>query len=96
MPAAEVENSTATADSWLRPSNDKSPKLEIEMTDYGFQYAALRKPIKNDKIVGGEGNGDSNEYQINLLLRKSNLLFQSSRNELFAASSFGFVNNITG
>jgi phthalate 4,5-dioxygenase len=49
MPAAEVENSTATADSWLRPSNDKSPKLEIEMTDYGFQYAALRKPIKNEE-----------------------------------------------
>ena len=49
MPAAEVENSTATVDSWLRPSNDKSPKLEIEMTDYGFQYAALRKPIKNEE-----------------------------------------------
>ena len=49
MPTAEVENSTATADSWLRPSKDKSPKLEIEMTDYGFQYAALRKPIKNEE-----------------------------------------------
>ena len=49
MPSAEVENSTATADSWLRPSKDKSPKLEIEMTDYGFQYAALRKPIQNQE-----------------------------------------------
>jgi len=48
MPSAEVEGSTATSDAWLRPSKDKSPKLEIEMTDYGFHYAALRKPIKND------------------------------------------------
>ncbi len=44
-PAEDVEGSTATEDAWLRPSNDKSPKLEIEMTDYGFTYAALRKPI---------------------------------------------------
>lgn len=48
MPSAEdVKGSTATDDAWLRPSNDKSPRLEIEMTDYGFRYAALRKPIKN-------------------------------------------------
>ena len=49
MPAAEVEGSTATADAWLRPSRDKSPRLEIEMTDYGFNYAALRKPIRNEE-----------------------------------------------
>jgi phthalate 4,5-dioxygenase oxygenase subunit len=28
-----------------RPSNDTRPRLEIENTDYGFRYAALRKPI---------------------------------------------------
>jgi len=49
MPSAEVEGSTATTDAWLRPSKDKSPRLEIEMTDYGFSYAALRKPIKNEE-----------------------------------------------
>jgi len=48
MPSAEVESSTATADAWLRPSKDKSPRLEIEMTNYGFHYAALRKPIKDE------------------------------------------------
>ena len=32
---------------WLRPSNDKAPKLEAELTDYGFHYAAIRKPIVN-------------------------------------------------
>jgi phthalate 4,5-dioxygenase oxygenase subunit len=47
MPTAEVEGSTATETAWLRPSNDKAPKLEVEATDYGFHYAALRRPIRN-------------------------------------------------
>ena len=46
MPTAvDVENSTATDSHWLRPSADKSPRLEIERTPYGFRYAAIRKPI---------------------------------------------------
>jgi len=48
MPAAEdVYGSTATDDAWLRPSNDKAPRMQFESTPYGFRYAALRKPIKN-------------------------------------------------
>lgn len=47
MPAAEVEGSTATDSVWLRPSNDKAPKLQFKATSYGFRYAALRKPIRN-------------------------------------------------
>src|SRR3954470_7570134 len=48
MPAAQdVYGSTATGEAWLRPSNDKAPKLQFEPTSYGFRYAALRKPIKN-------------------------------------------------
>jgi phthalate 4,5-dioxygenase oxygenase subunit len=47
MPAGEVEGSTATDTSWVRPSNDKAPRLVFEPTDYGFKYAALRKPIRN-------------------------------------------------
>jgi phthalate 4,5-dioxygenase oxygenase subunit len=47
MPAAEVEGSTATDEAWLRPSNDKAPRLQFEATSYGFRYAALRKPIRN-------------------------------------------------
>src|SRR5918992_4783963 len=46
MPAAEVEGSTATDSAWLRPSNDKAPRLQFEPTSYGFRYAAIRKPIK--------------------------------------------------
>lgn len=47
MPAAEVEGSTATDSAWLRPSNDKAPRLQFEPTSYGFRYAAIRKPINN-------------------------------------------------
>lgn len=47
MPTAEVEGSTATETAWLRPSNDKAPRLEAEVTDYGFHYAALRRPIRD-------------------------------------------------
>jgi len=47
MPTAEVEGSTATATAWLRPSNDKAPRLEVEATDYGFHYAAIRRPIRD-------------------------------------------------
>ena len=48
MPAAQdVYGSTATDSAWLRPSNDKAPRLQFEPTDYGFRYAAIRKPIKN-------------------------------------------------
>ncbi|HEY5900745.1 MAG TPA: Rieske 2Fe-2S domain-containing protein, partial [Burkholderiales bacterium] len=47
MPAAaDVEGSTATDEAWLRPSNDKAPRMQFEPTAYGFRYAALRKPIK--------------------------------------------------
>jgi phthalate 4,5-dioxygenase oxygenase subunit len=47
MPTAEVEGSTATDTAWLRPSNDKAPRLEVEATDFGFHYAAIRKPIRD-------------------------------------------------
>lgn len=45
MPTAEVEGSTATETAWLRPSNDKAPRLEAELTPFGFHYAAIRRPI---------------------------------------------------
>lgn len=30
-----------------RPSVDRSPRLEVDLTDYGLRYAAIRIPIKN-------------------------------------------------
>jgi phthalate 4,5-dioxygenase oxygenase subunit len=47
MPTAEVPGSTATGTVWLRPSDDKAPRLEAEETDFGFHYAAIRKPIQD-------------------------------------------------
>jgi len=47
MPTAEVAGSTATETEWLRPSNDKAPRLEVQATDYGFHYAAIRRPIRD-------------------------------------------------
>ena len=47
MPTADVEGSTARDGAWLRPSADKSPRIEVEKAPFGFRYAAIRKPIKD-------------------------------------------------
>ncbi len=44
---ARVAAGEATDKNWLRPSTDKSPRLQVQHTDYGFRYAALRRPIAN-------------------------------------------------
>lgn len=47
MVPARVESAAADETSWYRPSTDKSPRMQIERTAYGFHYAAIRRPIKN-------------------------------------------------
>ncbi len=47
MPAARVPGSTATGTAWARPTTDKSPRLQVQETDFGFRYAAIRRPIQN-------------------------------------------------
>ncbi len=47
MPAARVANAVATGTSWQRPTTDKSPRMEARETDFGFRYAAIRRPIQN-------------------------------------------------
>jgi len=32
---------------WYRPSTDRSPRLQVESTPFGFRYAAIRRPIKD-------------------------------------------------
>jgi len=39
--------STATEEAWLRPSNDKAPKLQFEPTPYGSATRRCAKPIKD-------------------------------------------------
>jgi len=47
MPPARVDGARATATVWPRPSTDKAPRLAVEQTDFGFRYAAIRRPIKD-------------------------------------------------
>ena len=47
MTPARVDSAKATSSVWLRPSTDKAPRLVVEPTDYGFKYAAVRRPIAN-------------------------------------------------
>jgi phthalate 4,5-dioxygenase oxygenase subunit len=50
MTPARVDSAKATADAWLRPSTDKAPRLQLEATDFGFKYAAIRRPITNANV----------------------------------------------
>ena len=47
MVPARVDSAKATANTWLRPSTDKAPRMQVQRTGYGFRYAALRRPIQN-------------------------------------------------
>ena len=48
MVPAQVDGAKATDVNWLRPSTDKAPRFQIERTSYGFRYAAIRRPIKDE------------------------------------------------
>ncbi len=47
MVPARIASAGVTETTWLRPSTDKAPRLQIERTGYGFRYAAIRRPIMN-------------------------------------------------
>jgi phthalate 4,5-dioxygenase oxygenase subunit len=47
MKPARVDSAKATKGEWLRPSTDKAPRLAVDRGDYGFKYAAIRRPIVN-------------------------------------------------
>jgi phthalate 4,5-dioxygenase oxygenase subunit len=47
MVPAQVDGAGATDKTWLRPSTDKAPRLQVERTDFGFRYVAIRHPIAN-------------------------------------------------
>ena len=47
MKPAPVDTATA-GETWLRPSEDKSPRMQVELTNYGMRYAAIRRPIMNE------------------------------------------------
>lgn len=47
MRPAKVDKAKAMDTHWVRPSTDKSPRMEVERTSFGFHYAAIRRPITN-------------------------------------------------
>jgi phthalate 4,5-dioxygenase len=49
MRPAKVEKAKALDTHWVRPSTDKSPRMEVERTSFGFHYVAIRRPIANSQ-----------------------------------------------
>ncbi|MBX9740160.1 MAG: Rieske 2Fe-2S domain-containing protein [Beijerinckiaceae bacterium] len=47
MVPARVAGAEATDVNWLRPSTDKAPRMQVQLTSFGFRYAAIRRPINN-------------------------------------------------
>ena len=47
MRPARSTTAAATGTHWTRPSTDKNPRIQVQLTNYGFRYAALRRPITN-------------------------------------------------
>jgi phthalate 4,5-dioxygenase oxygenase subunit len=41
------ERTKTTASLMLRPTTDKSPRIQVQATDYGLKYAAIRRPIQH-------------------------------------------------
>jgi phthalate 4,5-dioxygenase oxygenase subunit len=47
MVPARVGRAGASGKGWTRPSTDRAPRLQVQLTSYGFRYAAIRRPISN-------------------------------------------------
>lgn len=47
MKPARVTTAGATDTHWTRPSTDKNPRIQVQVTNYGMRYAAIRRPIVN-------------------------------------------------
>src|SRR3954454_19766434 len=47
MRPARVETAGALDTHWTRPSTDKNPRIQVQITNYGMRYAAIRRPIAN-------------------------------------------------
>ncbi len=47
MRPARSTTAAAADTHWTRPSTDKNPRIQVQMTNYGMRYAAIRRPIQN-------------------------------------------------
>lgn len=44
---SKVAGTTPQGGGFARPSTDKAPRIQVQHTDYGLKYAAIRRPIQN-------------------------------------------------
>lgn len=49
MLPARIPGAAAQDTFWQRPSTDKSPRMVLQRTPFGFRYTAIRRPIQNAK-----------------------------------------------
>ena len=47
IPPGRGDQTTLAGGVWSRPTTDKSPRIQVQLTNYGFRYAAIRRPIKD-------------------------------------------------
>src|SRR5439155_18024896 len=47
IPPGSNDQTTAAGGVWARPTSDKSPRIHVQRTSYGFRYAAIRRPIND-------------------------------------------------
>ncbi len=47
MRPARVTTAGASETHWTRPSTDRNPRIQVQLTNYGMRYAAIRRPIAN-------------------------------------------------
>jgi phthalate 4,5-dioxygenase len=47
MLPAPVTTAGAEETHWTRPSTDRNPRIQVQITNYGMRYAAIRRPIAN-------------------------------------------------
>ena len=47
MKPARSDTAHANDGNWTRPSTDKNPRIQVQVTNYGMRYAAIRRPIMN-------------------------------------------------
>jgi phthalate 4,5-dioxygenase oxygenase subunit len=45
MRPARSNTAQANGADWTRPSTDKNPRIQVQVTNYGMRYAAIRRPI---------------------------------------------------
>jgi phthalate 4,5-dioxygenase oxygenase subunit len=46
MMPARLNGAFADEKTWLRPSTDKAPRMQVQTEPYGFRYVAIRRPIE--------------------------------------------------